>query len=262
MEITKRQKNILKLIVEQYISNATPISSKEINEQFLTDVSSATIRNDMKILEDLNYIEKTHTSSGRVPTTLGYQFYESEISKPEISDNIKIRLKKVFAKRLTSIETIIDESISIINETLCLPSVLTVEQKNELLKRIDLIPLNTNLAITLVVTSTGNVIKNTISFKNDKILNDLSTCIRIFNDRLVDTALNELSTKIESIKPLIQSQVENYEFIMQELLSKIFSYKQKSKSSVYGTKFLTSQPEFQDIDKMNQILNLLEDTNI
>jgi len=261
--LTKRQVQILKTIVEQYISNALPISSKEININFLKNLSSATIRNEMAVLERKKLIEKTHTSSGRIPTKWGYEFYQQNILTPYLSSDIKLQLKKIFAKRVVSIENVIDECTSLINESLKLPTIIMTKKNNEILKRIDLIPLHKNLAIILIVTSSGTIVKNTISFKNESIASDLSTCIRIFNDRLIDTKLTDLTAKIEILKPIIKNSVENYEFIMQEMIKKIFKYNMNDiKTSIQGTKYLITQPEFKNIEKLKKILNLLDNSTI
>lgn len=263
IKLTKRQNQILKIIVEQYINEAEPISSKEIITDFLTDLSSATIRNEMVVLEKNNLIEKTHTSSGRVPTNLGYEYYRNNILQPNLSLDLKKKLNKIFAKRLTSIETIINESMAVINETLHLPSIVTTSEIKETLKRIDLIPIHNNMAIIIVVTSSGNITKNTITFNETKMLDDIATCIRIFNDRLIDTPLEKLAEKVESIKDIIKDSVENYEFIMQEMIKKMFDLKYQFHTEVHGTRYLTTQPEFQhDMKKLNEILDLLDKTNI
>ncbi|MFA6254672.1 MAG: hypothetical protein WC675_01410 [Patescibacteria group bacterium] len=70
-----RQQNLLKIITSQYIKTAQPVSSKFITEAGNFDLSSATIRNEMAELEDQGYISHPHTSAGRVPTELGYQFF-------------------------------------------------------------------------------------------------------------------------------------------------------------------------------------------
>ncbi|MCQ3915364.1 MAG: heat-inducible transcriptional repressor HrcA [Mycoplasmoidaceae bacterium] len=263
IKLTKRQIDLLKIIVEQYINEATPISSKEVIHDFFKDLSSATIRNEMAYLEKVGLIEKTHTSSGRIPTSLGYEYYRNEILEPSLTVDLRKKLTKIFAKRLTSIETIIDESMAVINETLHLPSIVTTGETNETLKRIDLIPIHKNMAIIIVVTSSANITKNTITFNEGKVLEDISTCIRIFNDRLVDTPLEKLPEKIESIKDIIKNSVENYEFIMQGLVKKIFDIKYQYHTSVHGTKYLTTQPEFKnDVNKLNEVLDLLDKTSI
>ena len=71
--IGKRQNEILKIIVEEYIKTAKPVGSKSICDTL--NCSSATVRNEMSYLEEVGYLEKTHTSSGRVPSELGYRYY-------------------------------------------------------------------------------------------------------------------------------------------------------------------------------------------
>ena len=75
--ISKRQAELLKFIVEDYIKTARPIGSKSICEKL--DCSSATVRNEMAALEELGLLEKTHTSSGRVPSEKGYRYYVDNI---------------------------------------------------------------------------------------------------------------------------------------------------------------------------------------
>ena len=71
--INERQSKILKLIVEEYIKSAKPIGSKAICDEL--NCSSATVRSEMNTLENLGFLEKTHTSSGRVPSEKGYRYY-------------------------------------------------------------------------------------------------------------------------------------------------------------------------------------------
>ncbi len=263
MTLTTRQEKILKYIIDNYIATAQAVSSSELTLGFNDEFSSATFRSEMAFLEKCNLIEKMHTSSGRVPTINGYKYYEEKIINPNVSLELKNKLKAILAKRFCSIETIIDESVSIINESLRLPSIVTTSLPNESLKRIDLIPLSDKMAIILVVTSSGSVAKNTIAFDKQKIINDLSICIRIFNDRLINTPLHEIEAKLEVIKPILQSQVENYEFYIQELLNGILNIdKIAKKTSVTGTRFLTSHHEFHDVKKMQEAITMLEDSNI
>ena len=79
----ERKKRILQAIVEEYINTAEPVSSGSIVKKYGLDFSSATIRNEMADLEKVGYIEKTHTSSGRVPSEKGYRYYVDNIMKPK-----------------------------------------------------------------------------------------------------------------------------------------------------------------------------------
>jgi heat-inducible transcriptional repressor len=237
MDISIRQQDILRIIVEEYAYTTLPISSKEIISKYMPDLSSATIRNEMAYLEKIGLLEKTHTSSGRIPSIDGYKYYESNILKPKLSANIKHKLEKIFAQRDVSIDGVIDQSVSIINESLKLPSVVTTEQNNELLKRFDLIQIDSHTALILLVTSSGAVNKTTIHLNDNKQLDDISICIRIFNDRLVDTAIKDVSQKIGSIKEIIRSAVHEYEFCIRQIIEKIFDFnKMPPETKVHGMK--------------------------
>ena len=93
--INQRQTELLKLIVEDYIKTARPISSKSLCENL--NCSSATIRNEMSTLEELGLLEKTHTSSGRIPSEKGYRYYVDNIMKPkELTGEDVLKLQTIF----------------------------------------------------------------------------------------------------------------------------------------------------------------------
>lgn len=82
--MNERQETILKAVVEQYVKTAEPVASKTIAEEHGLDVSPATVRNDMALLEELGYLRAPHTSAGRVPTEAGYQHYISRFARPGV----------------------------------------------------------------------------------------------------------------------------------------------------------------------------------
>ena len=73
--LTDRQKLILKAIIEEYVTSNEPVGSKSLTEKPYLSFSSATLRNEMQELEENGYLKKTHTSSGRVPSDIGYRYY-------------------------------------------------------------------------------------------------------------------------------------------------------------------------------------------
>lgn len=262
-EITQRQKELLKYIVEDYVATANPVGSKVVIEKYMPNISAATVRNDMAFLEKLGLLEKNHTSSGRVPSTAGYKFYEKNFSKPYINDeNLKLKLRNVFADRTMSIDVVIEESCKIISESTKLPMIKIENNTEVLLKRIDMVEINKQSAMVIVITSDGNLTKNIIHFKDDSILKDISICIRIFNDRLIDCPIKEIANKIDSMKSIIKEKVKEYEFVLQELIERIFQIKSKMIKTVHGQSSLLAVPEFQDTEKLKEILQILESTSI
>ena len=87
--LTARQLLILKCIVEEFVETAEPVGSKTLMTKYQLPYSSATIRNEMSFLEEHGYLEKTHTSSGRVPSTKGYRFYVDTLMQPSVDDEVK-----------------------------------------------------------------------------------------------------------------------------------------------------------------------------
>lgn len=260
--ISNRQIALLKIIVEQYTLTAKPVPSKFIAQHFMKGLSAQTIRNELLALEKLGYLEKTHVSSGRIPSSKGYRYYQDNILKPTISNDVKNKLNLILERRDVSIDTIIDESASLIEEILKLPTVVNSINNDTEFKRFDLISINKQKVLVLLVTSDGEVIKNTINIFNDNQLEDVIICIRIFNDRLVDTKIVEFQDRIGVIKELIRSQVHQYEFCIQQIVKKIFEHNTNNKTNIHGISKLIAQPEFKDTEKLQKVLDLLENASV
>ena len=81
IELSERKEKILQAIIDSYIMTAEPVGSNHILENYDLGVSSATVRNEMAALEEAGYLEKTHISSGRVPSVLGYRTYVNQLMK-------------------------------------------------------------------------------------------------------------------------------------------------------------------------------------
>lgn len=264
VKLSKRQLALLKIIVEDYTTNIKPLSSGEIINKYLPNVSSATIRNDMADLEKKGLLEKIHSSSGKYPSTEGYKYYELNILKPKSENCVKEKLEKIFQTRDLSIDIVIDQSIQIITDTLKLPSIISKYQDDAILRRFDLVMLDDNNALIILITSDGKFFKKNISFNfNQKHIEDVSTCIRVFNDRLVGTQISDLEKKMNSIKEIIRAKVHEYEFCIKVLFENLFNINNLArKNSIIGTKWLTKQPEFQNINKLSKVLEILEDSNV
>ncbi len=263
MKLTERQLNLLKVIIEEHILIAQPISSKLITKKYMKNLSPQTIRNEMNYLEKINLLQKSHASSGRIPTIQGYKYYEANILKTSVSNEIKQKLQIVLKKRNISIDSIIDETASLIEEILKLPTVVHSQNNSLLLKRFDLIPISDKLVLIILITSSGDIIKNKIHITNNKQLEDVAICTKIFNDRLVDTPINEISKKLNVIKEIIRNSVHQYEFVIQNVIKKIFEFNTiDNKKKIYGIKNLTAQPEFRNIDNLHNILMLLDNSSI
>lgn len=96
MELTQRQKQILKVVIEEYIETAQPVGSSTIEKKYDLDVSSATIRNEMSVLVKADYLQKPHSSAGRIPTSKGLKYYVTNLMKKQdltVVDEVAVKEK-------------------------------------------------------------------------------------------------------------------------------------------------------------------------
>ena len=262
-KLTDRQNQILKIISNEYCKNGEPISSKYIASLYGAKISSQTIRNELANLEKLGYLEKVHTSSGRVPSKKGLEYF-NENASCNISNVIKNKLESIFIKRENDIDNVINDSLIILNEITSLPSITNTYIIDENLREVSLIQLNENNSMMLIVTSLGNIYKNYIEITNQSRFEDTKVCINLFNKFLIGTPLIELENKIQEILPIIKKEVNEYEYITQQVIKKLFEYTFKNikKTNVVGVSSLFQYPEFSNPTLLHNIINMLETGNV
>lgn len=240
-----RRNQIFKLIVEDFIKTANPVGSEYLLQKYHLDCSSATIRNDMVALEEEGLLEKTHTSSGRVPSSKGYRYYVEYLKEDSVDAKLKNQLQVVL-KDSATIEEVLSESCKILSNMTDLVSVyLGPETNKERLISVQLIPLSQTSATALFVTDRGYVENKTFIFDKSVNLDDLSKTIKLINDRITGTYISELPEKLESIRPILQDYVNDYTYIFNSIAKTFFEFA-ASRNEFYGEDNLMKQPEFKD----------------
>ena len=155
--LTKRQEEILKLIVMEYIKLAKPVGSKLICDRL--NCSSATVRNEMVELEELGLLEKTHTSSGRVPSEKGYRYYVDNLMElKELNGEDVFKLQTIFNNSQLELSDVLSKSLELISDMTSYTSiVLDTKSHENKLKEISVVPINNDVVIVIVVTDQGYV---------------------------------------------------------------------------------------------------------
>lgn len=255
-----RKKKLLKEIVESYIKDAKPVGSKSLIKKL--KVSSATIRNEMSELEELGYLEKTHISSGRVPSSKGYKYYVDNIMKPkELSETDVTKLTTIFTNTNLTLSDAIKECMEIITDLTNYTSiVLGKESENNTLKQINIIPIDQNKVVALVVVSNGHVENKQVIIPENVNIDEVVKTSEIINKYLIGTPIKEVSAKMEfEIKPRIASIIKEYESIYSMFRSVFSDFAEKNSNYFYnGVSNMLKQPEFEK-DKVQGILEKLED---
>ena len=115
--LTDRQLLVLQVIIDDFIHSAQPVGSRSLAKKDEITFSSATIRNDMADLEDLGFIEKTHSSSGRVPSEKGYRYYVDHLLSPQRLTKTEVtQIKSIYAEKIFELEKVVQKSAQILSE--------------------------------------------------------------------------------------------------------------------------------------------------
>jgi heat-inducible transcriptional repressor len=259
--LTPRQEIILKAIVEEFIKTAEPVGSKLLVEKYNLNYSSATIRNEMNYLESIELLEKTHTSSGRVPSTKGYRYYVEHLMDNEVQQEDRYEMQTMFEND-APIEDVIQRSCEILSNMTNLTSVVLGPDANrQTLAHIKLFPLDSNSAVAVFITDQGHTENKTFRFDDRVTIEDIQTCTNILNDRLVGTPISDIVEKMNELKPILAHSVKKHEALFNAFMQAFVKF---ASENVYysGASNMLYQPEFADIEKMRSIMKMLEDSKL
>lgn len=258
--LTDRQLLIFQVIVDDFIRSAQPVGSRSLSKKEEIQISSATIRNEMADLEELGFLEKTHTSSGRIPSEKGYRFYVDHLLSPQALDTKDVdSVRSIFAERIYELEKIVQRSAKILSELTNYTSiVLGPKVRENKLKRIQIVPLNKETAIAIIVTDTGHVENKMFHLPQGIDPSDIEKFVNILNERLSGVPLEELNGKIyKEIALVLRQHISSYDSM---LFSIVESLKLPANEKLFfgGKTNMLSQPEFHDLGKIKNLLNMIE----
>ncbi|WP_158735050.1 heat-inducible transcriptional repressor HrcA [Alteribacillus sp. YIM 98480] len=258
--LTDRQLFILQAIIDNYIQSAEPIGSRSISKSDGMSYSPATIRNEMADLEELGFLEKPHSSSGRIPSEKGYRHYVDHLLLPHRLSKKEIQnVRSLFAEKILEAEQVVKQSATILSDLTSYASiVLGPEVFESKLKHVQIIPLNAQAAVAILVTDTGHVENHTVTLPESLNSTDLEKIANILNDRLEGVPLYKLQEKIyKEVAGLLKQHVNSFHDAFR--FTEETLQKSKQEKVFYGGKTnLLSQPEFKDIEKVKMIFEILE----
>ncbi len=253
-----RSDTILKLIVEHFIKNAQPLGSQTLIDEYNLPYSSATIRNEMFALEKMGLIEKTHSSSGRVPSAKGYRYYCENLRDHSLEEEFKYSVQTILSQRVKSVEEVMKASCEILSHMTSLVSVVMgPDEKDERLANIQLIQISSNTITAIFVTDKGYVENKTFIVPETLKAEELVKCVSLLNERLKGTPILEVVDKVQSLRPVLNDYIVNHDIIYQALLEAFVKFA-NDRLSLYGKEELFNQPEFKnDSDKLQKVFELL-----
>ena len=264
--LSERQEELLKLIVENYIKTATPVSSKALCKKM--KCSSATVRNEMAALEGLSLIQKTHISSGRVPSDKGYRYYVDNIMVPkELNGEDMLKLKQIFSNNALVLSDAITKSMEIVSElTHYTAIVLGHSSSDNKIAKVEVVPIDDNKMIAIVITDKGHVENRNVVIDGNVSKAEVKQTIDIISKLIVGVPIDpidEVSQVLEfEVKPIINRYVKEHEALYNAFYNAFSDFTAKPHIRMSGTNNLLMEPEFDDVSKIRTLLNKFEDKDL
>jgi heat-inducible transcriptional repressor len=262
--LTERQKEILRIIIEDYISTAEPVGSRTIVRKHGLGLSPATIRNEMSDLEMLGYLEQPHTSAGRIPSPLAYRFYVDSMVQPDkLSEEDRAMIDQYYQEREASIDDIFSSTAKILSRmTQNVSMVLANKTNTDVFKYMKFLPLDDKHAILCIVTTDGAMDNCLINIPRIMSPAELDVLAGRISRALAGHSLVSITDK-ELKKTYLN--VTNDKFLLVPLndaVRKIAARNMEQKVFMGGAKQLLNQPEFRNVERVQDLLGLLEEEHM
>ena len=262
--LNQREKDILKITIEDFISLGSPISSQRLHKQFFNELSSATIRNSLANLEKIGLLKSIHRSSGRIPTDNGYRYYvdtliaESSITIQEY-DNIAQKLSEAS----DSLEDLLQATAYMLGKISRLFGIVVISkhQKN-ILNEIELIHLSSD-RIMLVLGLNSGFIRSIVLNLEVTIDNSILKLINQgLKDRLLGLTLDEIQGSIK--ERLRESQYFDHEVVQILVQDPGKHFIVSAEKLVYTSSFyqLLDYPEFHEINKLKTLMSFFHEKSM
>jgi heat-inducible transcriptional repressor len=258
MVLSQRKEKIVKAVVDSYIRNPSPVSSKEIQARHMRDTSSATIRNELASLEEMGYLEQPHTSSGRVPTAEAYKLYVEKLMPARKLTRAELAIiEKHFNTQLVEVEDILRKAARVISEITNYTSVaFAPKTSGAIIQNIKIVKVAENSALVVIVTDSG-IIKDTLietggSYSDEYFEAASRFMLKCFYGRSV--------AEILTPDKIIRESMEEYRRFFDGVLKILREYFLSDGEEIVlegGSKIL-QYPEYGDVNKAREVLQIFD----
>ena len=249
-------------LTDEEYKEFSEFNSRTISKQYDMGVSSATVRNEMSDLEELGFLNKVYSSSGRIPSDKAYRHYVNYLLSShfdEISKNIYGI--DILSKHINEKNKIFKESAKIISDvTECITATMITNYMDCSVKSIDVINISGNSYVLVLVFDTGKVISTVFDSKTKFSTEVLQELLFYLKKYLINVKVSDLNERLEYLKLTFVSKIP---FITEisDLIGKEISKTEKSSIELEGISNIFNFPEYQDLKKAKELIHFLEDKN-
>ena len=261
VELTDRKKQILKVVVEDYVRTAEPVGSKAIAAE-MGGVSSATIRNELSDLTELGYLEQPHTSAGRVPSPQGYRLSVNELmERQRLSIAETERINQSLQMRMEELDRVISQAGRAVSSLMNYPAYVAATGKKQMTaRRFELLPVDEHSCIVVMMMGDNRVKSQLLRMQLKVDTEQMPTLVNLLNSNFTGISADEMNRRLMDVSEQVTPQM----FL---LLSQTIAYaadvlQEAGQKEVFtvGTSQLLKLPEFRDADKAHQLMSFLSDS--
>ena len=254
--LSDRRQIVLRALIEEYIARALPVGSRTLVERYNLGISSATVRNELSLLEEMGYLAQPHTSAGRIPTDFGYRAFVDELLSESDPDNGEDALARELRESASDLDDLMDRtSQALARFTDCMtllvpPRILSVD-----IRLVNLVLLTPQRLLTVIVAEDGQVFDRQMDLPRDYSQDEIGKTQEALNNILVGTSLSSTSGEL----PLGASGVHDdlFRMVMAEILA-CLKDQNAIKAHPLGISHLLGKPEFSDSSCLMPVLEELE----
>ena len=254
--LSDRRQIVLRALIEEYIARALPVGSRTLVERYNLGISSATVRNELSLLEEMGYLAQPHTSAGRIPTDFGYRAFVDELLSESDPDNGEDALARELRESASDLDDLMDRtSQALARFTDCMtllvpPRILSVD-----IRLVNLVLLTPQRLLIVIVTEDGQVFDRQMDLPRDYSQDEIGKTQEALNNILAGTSLSSTSGEL----PLGASGVHDdlFRMVMAEILA-CLKDQNAIKAHPLGISHLLGKPEFSDSSCLMPVLEELE----
>jgi heat-inducible transcriptional repressor len=260
-DFEQRRNKILRLIIEAYVSTASPVGSELVAKKLRASLSPATIRNVMVELEQAGYVEQPHTSAGRVPTERGYRFYVDSVMDPShLSPDELRQLTGLLEPGELEPHQLIARAGAVLSElTQQATFALAPTVKRSTVKQIELVPLSVHKVLCVLIANEEMMASHIVEIEEPMTRDETTALARFINTELVGLSYSELLDSLE--RRMLAETDSFYHFVKRSLriLEHALSTEPDERLVLEGMSYVVSQPEFsRDPHKAHELLRGLD----
>lgn len=258
MEVDKRKVEVLKAIVDSYILSPVPVGSRKISKDFDLGISSATIRNEMSDLEDLGYLNKPHSSAGRIPSDSAYRFYVDELLQDFLLrdshrsfdshgfDGLGLGSEE-FYRRVTEV---------LAKETNSLAYLMVPRKRDTGIRFLDLVKLENNLVLAVIVGNLGIIERSMFRVEGEIDEGELKMISDILSEHIVGKDFQS----IYGLKIRLSGEMIKYQDLILKVVELASNVDNKiSEADIYasGITNILHYEEYQNLEQAQEIMEYM-----